>query len=319
MSNDSNKLYEFDGYLLNAKEGNLWRGKEHIQMPAKAFDTLLMLVERHGEVLSKEEMLDTIWEGAFVEENNLSQKISILRRIFGKDKEFIQTVPKVGFRFVEPVALSSIEADSNVTNISRSHITGEGDSLEDAFSEFPSVRAAHTKQDSLLSDNEFSKSSSRRLLYPAMATLTAIILGALAFNFYTAGEDSISKIPSASFDYVEITDTGDVISSAISPDAKFIAFTKKAPRGEIDGKTTLRLLEIESKNDIEIPITENLEPSALKFSPDGKSIYFRIRGKRLQFENIYRISILGGKPELIAEKIWGFFFHLAGRKKTPLL
>jgi DNA-binding winged helix-turn-helix (wHTH) protein len=134
MTNSSNNLYRFDEYLLNSKEGNLWRGNELIQMPAKAFETLLLLVERHGEVLSKTEMLDTIWDGAIVEENNLSQKISMLRRIFGPDKEFIQTIPKKGFRFTEPVIVSAIESAGEV--FVRKHSipsNGNGDQIDNAF------------------------------------------------------------------------------------------------------------------------------------------------------------------------------------------
>ena len=78
-----------------------------IPLAPKVFDTLVFLIENAGRVLSKERMLEEIWEGAFVEENNLAQNISFLRRILGetKDEKFIETVPKFGYRFVASVEL----------------------------------------------------------------------------------------------------------------------------------------------------------------------------------------------------------------------
>ena len=85
-----------------------------IALPPKVFDTLLMLVRNAGRVVGKEKMLDEIWEGAFVEENNLAQNISLLRRVLGESKEnkFIETVPKFGYRFIAPVETD--EADDPV-------------------------------------------------------------------------------------------------------------------------------------------------------------------------------------------------------------
>ena len=299
MSNEPNYLYEFDEYVLNSKERNLWRDKELVQMPAKAFDTLFMLVARHSEVLSKEEMLDEIWDGTFVEENNLSQKISILRRIFGKDKEFIETVPKKGFQFVEPVRVKSIDLEASQN--------GKGNLILPEFEGVPSPTYPFDPPTETGNDSVNLERSSAKFYQIPLGILLTAILGITAYLFFSYNRETESKISSASFDYVEITDTGDVLSSAISPDGKFIAFTRKPPRGESDGKTSLRLLEISSKNELEIPVSEDIEPGILKFSPDGKSIYFRERGKLLHYGNIYRISILGGDSELLAEKIRGLF------------
>lgn len=77
----------------------------------KVFDTLKMLVENPGRVLSKEKMMAEIWDDSFVEENNLAQNISQLRRVLGETAEnkFIETVPKYGYRFVTPVSTSDVE------------------------------------------------------------------------------------------------------------------------------------------------------------------------------------------------------------------
>lgn len=114
MTDFSGKIYGFDNFQLDAGERLLFDGVSTIPLAPKVFDTLLLLVENAGRVLSKERMLREIWEDSFVEENNLAQNISYLRRILGetKDKKFIETVPKFGYRFIAPVALVENETET---------------------------------------------------------------------------------------------------------------------------------------------------------------------------------------------------------------
>lgn len=107
MKNYLGKIYCFDKFRLDVAERLLFDGEKTLTMSPKVFDTLLFMVENAGHILSKDHMLEEIWEGAFVEENNLAQNISILRRILGetKDTKFIETVPKFGYRFVASVRL----------------------------------------------------------------------------------------------------------------------------------------------------------------------------------------------------------------------
>ena len=106
MRDTSSKIYSFNRFRLDAAERLLFDGDRAVQLPPKAFDTLLMLIENKGRVLSKERMLGEIWEGSFVEENNLAQNISLLRKLLGetRDIKFIETVPKFGYRFVADVS-----------------------------------------------------------------------------------------------------------------------------------------------------------------------------------------------------------------------
>lgn len=101
------KIYGFDKFQLDAGERLLFDGTRAVPLAPKVFDTLLLLVENAGRVLSKERMFREIWDDSFVEENNLAQNISYLRRVLGeaRDRKFIETVPKFGYRFVAPVSL----------------------------------------------------------------------------------------------------------------------------------------------------------------------------------------------------------------------
>ncbi|MGC2238849.1 MAG: alpha/beta fold hydrolase [Pyrinomonadaceae bacterium] len=117
MDNFFGKIYNFGGFRLDAAERILFDGAKTISLSPKVFDTLLLLVENGGRVLSKERMLKEIWEDSFVEENNLAQNISQLRRVLGetKDVKFIETVPKYGYRFVAPVS----ETEENTETFER--------------------------------------------------------------------------------------------------------------------------------------------------------------------------------------------------------
>lgn len=105
MEELSKKIYAFGEFQLDVAERRLFDGLNHIPLAPKILDTLILLAENAGRILSKEKMLEQIWEDSFVEENNLAQNISYLRRILGesKDIKFIETVPKFGYRFVAPV------------------------------------------------------------------------------------------------------------------------------------------------------------------------------------------------------------------------
>ena len=135
------EVYNFDRFRLDAPERLLFDGDRPVQLPPKAFDTLLMLVSNSGRVLSKERMMAEIWEGSFVEENNLAQNISLLRKVLGESKalKFIETVPKFGYRFVGEV--SSTEAEVEVIERTRARVYIDGGASKEGELRLPGERA----------------------------------------------------------------------------------------------------------------------------------------------------------------------------------
>jgi DNA-binding winged helix-turn-helix (wHTH) protein/pimeloyl-ACP methyl ester carboxylesterase len=98
--------YQFGPFHLDARERRLSRGDEVIALRLKVFDTLLVLVENAGRLVTKQELLDTVWPGTAVEENNLNHNVSVLRKALGEratGQQYIETVPRVGYRFAAPV------------------------------------------------------------------------------------------------------------------------------------------------------------------------------------------------------------------------
>ena len=109
------QIYEFGDYRLDAAQRVLRRGNEPVPLTPRVFDTLLYLVRQHGRVLGKDELMRAIWPDAVVEENNLNQNVSMLRRVFGESRgenRYIVTVPGHGYRFAAEVksAVASMNA-----------------------------------------------------------------------------------------------------------------------------------------------------------------------------------------------------------------
>lgn len=103
-SGQAHSAYRFGRFELRAGEHVLTRGGERVVLSPKAFDLLRVLVERHGRVLDKRELLDALWPDTFVEEANLSVHVAAVRKALGPEgASFIETIAKRGYRFVSPV------------------------------------------------------------------------------------------------------------------------------------------------------------------------------------------------------------------------
>lgn len=98
-------IYQFGKFVLDPQEKTLFSEGVPLHLPAKEFETLLLLVENNGRALAKDEMMTAIWQDAFVEEVNLAKQISRLRKIFNSGGEkYIETLPKHGYRFSAEVS-----------------------------------------------------------------------------------------------------------------------------------------------------------------------------------------------------------------------
>ena len=103
ISGRANPVYEFGPFRLEVGEHRLVRDGLSVPLTGKAFDTLCVLVERHGKLVSKQDLMSAVWPETTVEENNLDRNISMVRKALGEKAggvQYIETVPRVGYRFV---------------------------------------------------------------------------------------------------------------------------------------------------------------------------------------------------------------------------
>jgi DNA-binding winged helix-turn-helix (wHTH) protein len=108
------EIYEFDGFLLDVGERQLSRHAETIALAPKAHDLLAALVRRAGRLVTKQELLELVWPGTFVDEGILSVHVSALRRALGdggRGSSIIETVPRAGYRFTPAVMRRTGRAD----------------------------------------------------------------------------------------------------------------------------------------------------------------------------------------------------------------
>jgi DNA-binding winged helix-turn-helix (wHTH) protein/tetratricopeptide (TPR) repeat protein len=106
MGNGIRRLYEFGPFQVDPAHDRLLRSGQPIPLTSKAFQTLLLLVENSEQVMSKEQLMRTLWPDTFVEESNLTKHVSMVRKALGQtaqDRGYIVTVPGVGYRFAEAV------------------------------------------------------------------------------------------------------------------------------------------------------------------------------------------------------------------------
>ncbi|HEV7842622.1 MAG TPA: alpha/beta fold hydrolase, partial [Pyrinomonadaceae bacterium] len=135
MKGQAKRFYIFGVFRIDVTERLLYGAKGAVPLTPKAFDTLLVLVENSGHVLGKDELMEKVWPDSFVEENNLAQNISSLRKVLSEGsggQKFIETVPKRGYRFVADVSESMEgEADLILRERTRTRIVVEEETVEE--------------------------------------------------------------------------------------------------------------------------------------------------------------------------------------------
>jgi DNA-binding winged helix-turn-helix (wHTH) protein len=114
-ASDGRLGYEFGGFVLDPLRRQLRRLPDGglVELTPRVFDALLHFVEHPGQLLDRDELFQALWPGLVVEDNNLSQALSALRRALGDDKHdrYVLTVPRRGFRFICPVRRIELDAE----------------------------------------------------------------------------------------------------------------------------------------------------------------------------------------------------------------
>lgn len=126
MDPKTQQIYEFGAFRLDLTERLLTRKGKPITLTPKAFEVLVWLLERHGHLVEKDELMNAVWADSVVEEANLSRTVWALRNALGDDRnghKYIQTIPKHGYRFIADVRIvennSTLESNEGPTHFNR--------------------------------------------------------------------------------------------------------------------------------------------------------------------------------------------------------
>src|SRR5215831_8529534 len=116
MKPNQSYVFEFGSFRVDPTERLLQHNGAPVHLTDKAFDALLVLIQRPGHLVERSELIAAIWGEAFVQEANLTVTISMLRKALdeqGNDSRYIETVPRRGYRFVADIRrINALESDS---------------------------------------------------------------------------------------------------------------------------------------------------------------------------------------------------------------
>lgn len=262
-------VFEFDQYRLDISQRLLYRNGERLHLTPKLFDTLALLVERQGQIVSKEELAATLWPNTVVEPGGLPRNISMLRRALGDDGErFIETIPKRGYRFIAQARLAPQpipESPRVPPKISEIREVGE-------ITVLGSRGAAGTR--------------TRGWRTPATTGL-AIGLATALVAWWLARSSPPAYTASA------ITSNADILpvtSAAVSADGRYIAY---AEMGEII------LRHMESRQTHRLPSPANTWPTFLDWHPSGDRVLVSGPDMDTGVPSVWSLSIRGGTPILL--------------------
>jgi DNA-binding winged helix-turn-helix (wHTH) protein/Tfp pilus assembly protein PilF len=121
--------YLFGGFVLDVPERRLLRDERGVSLRPKDYDVLVALVRRAGRLVPKNELLETVWRGAFVEEGIVSVHIAALRKALGdtaRPWRYIETVSRAGYRFVAPVEAGKLPRRNARTSPEVHELCGKG-------------------------------------------------------------------------------------------------------------------------------------------------------------------------------------------------
>ncbi len=179
-------VFRFPPYEFDVGAGLLRRGDEETPLPPKAARVLSLLLSRSGQLVTKEELLESVWEGASVTEFSLTSAIKLLRKALGddaRDPEYIQTLHRRGYRFVGSVQALRESRSLSGSEFSSSEASGSAASGSEASgSAAPTTASADPATTPDANVDGAGAHSVWRSLIPAGVVALAAIIIAIAAN-----------------------------------------------------------------------------------------------------------------------------------------
>lgn len=183
MSIAIKQIYRFENFRLDVSNRLLLRGMETVPIPPKVFDLLLILVERSGTVVEKEELMNLLWPDTIVEENNLTVSMSVLRKALGDGKnglKFIETIPRRGYRLVATVEPATTQSTAKSTEQSFFTQTNDPSSPETtALAHRPTNQLpspTHTHSNNVQDGRAGALAQSQKFLWILVAVMAMVIV-----------------------------------------------------------------------------------------------------------------------------------------------
>jgi len=287
-TDESRLMYQFGPFQVNVAERKLLRNGNSVSLTPKAFEVLLILVENHGRVVEKDELINRVWVDSFVEEGNLKVTVSMLRKALedGADQHrYIETIPRRGYRFIADVKDFSTSSETVVVQEhARSVITIE-----------ESVQRPVTGRIATLAQSFVATHQKTALFTLILLALALVVVAVAIFRIVTHDR----KAPANQMKITRLTTSGAAEGAAISPDGKYVTYGVK----ETDGREALVLEQLATGSKLQIVPPDDVNYIGSTFSPDGNLIYYvALRHGSDETGNLgalYRVPVIGGAPQKV--------------------
>jgi len=289
MSPNCGHILQFKDFTIDTDQKVLLREGTPVALAPKVFETLLALIENHGRIVLKEELMKRLWPDTFVEEANLTFNIQQLRKSLGdnaRSPTYIQTIARRGYRFIAAVEPLSSDVQNSEPPVAGVHeavqSVGSNHNSTAPLGRLPLIR---------------SRPTAILTVITVAATGLALISWVIANRGRLSTENEAGKGKTASALKLErLTATGQSSYVAMSADGKYVAYT----RGSGDS-LGIWVRQLVTNTNVEIVHGDRI--AGLMFANSGESLYF-VRGDP---SALYRVSLLGGVPTKIVDGPEGKF------------
>ena len=286
MRAETKTTLSFGEFEIDRERRLLLKKGETVNLNPKTFDLLLVLIAHRGEILSKNELLDKVWENQFVEENNLTVHVAALRKALGEKKNehrFIVTVPGKGYSFV--AALDDQPGEIIVETHKFERIVVE-EEIEDETVEAETPTARRLNRAEI--PRAVKSVSAPAFISVACTGFFALMLGFWFWN----GE----KQPPKQIELTKLTSNGKVSNATITPDGKYAVFAQT----EIEGES----LRLRQKDDFAGIRAANFSPPFIipRMKPNWR--FCRPAAKRRKYQAWKKARLNGLNGRKTTDNFW---------------
>ncbi len=297
------KGYVFGDFRLDCDKKMLYRGETEVLLPPKVIETLTVLVENRGEIVSKADLMGQVWADSVVEESNLSQHLYLLRKTLGAaadGRPVIETLRRRGYRFNGDVKtdlrpIPAMRAADTEPVPGRGGVEREGNVLRvvDWTPPDPALATAPVEPAPTIP----TKRLNARLKLLAIAAAAVIVVGGGAGLFWPRMMPAASDTtPQNELSVTRLTNGPWVHGATISRDGNYFVYH------EVEGETARMFVQQAGQDSrVEILSSTNEVFNAKAFSPDGRWIYYYASRKGESAANLFRIPAIGGPSVKIIE------------------
>lgn len=324
----SQGFYDFAGFRLDPKKKRLSFAEQLVSLTPKEYEVLLLLVENAGRTVEKNELLEKIWTGTFVEEGTLTRNISWLRKKLAarlsEDFKVIETVPKIGYRFLPEVSFIETSDQTATTKNPAANSTVSVAQTE-PISPPPKSSAAPKKYaifwlipllllvmtGGFALYRKFSQHDKQVILATKIAPFSGLPGKETSPAFSPDGRQLVYSwdggVENGNSDiYIKLIGAGEPIrltqnsaeeiNPVFSPDAKSIAFVRVFP-------THNEIILIPALGGAERKIYDRAGYASISFSPDGKSLAFANLDLSENDAGIFSLDLQSGEKKKITTPV----------------